>query len=105
VALAGDRADALSAGVWLWGDFSEKFGFALRGDVVADRDGGFTSGLLGFPANPGQDLYSATFTLNYRPISRLKIQPEIRYDSTSFAGGFDGEDDRWTFGVGASYLF
>ncbi|MBT5925892.1 MAG: outer membrane beta-barrel protein [Verrucomicrobia bacterium] len=105
VAIAGDRADALSAGVWLWGDFSEKFGFALRGDVVADRDGGFTSGLLGFPANPGQDLYSATFTLNYRPISRLKIQPEIRYDSTSFAGGFDGEDDRWTFGVGASYLF
>lgn len=105
VANPGDRADAVSAGLWLWGDFTEKFGFAFRGDVVNDRDGGFTSGLLGFPANPGQEIYSATFTLNYTPYKNLKIQPEIRYDTTTFDGGYDGEDDRWTLGLGASYMF
>jgi hypothetical protein len=63
---------------------------------------------LGFanPAGTGQDLSSVALTLNYTPIPVLKIQPEIRYDHTSFQGGFvPGKQNRVIFGAGASYLF
>jgi len=105
MALAGDAGEAWSAGVWLWGDITDTFGLALRGDVVADQDGSFTSGLLGFPANPGQKIYSLTLTGNYFPHPKVKIQPEIRYESTDLAGGFDGADDRLIVGLGLAYLF
>ncbi|MDG1890989.1 MAG: outer membrane beta-barrel protein [Verrucomicrobiota bacterium] len=105
VAQLGERGDAVSAGLWLWGDFTEKLGFGLRADVVNDQDGSFTSGLLGFPANPGQEIYSTTLTVTYKPIAKLKIQPEVRYDTTTLAGGYDGDDSRWTIGLGASYTF
>ncbi|MBT5707833.1 MAG: outer membrane beta-barrel protein [Verrucomicrobia bacterium] len=105
VALAGDAGEAWSAGAWLWGDITDTFGLALRGDVVADQDGSFTSGLLGFPANPGQKIYSLTLTGNYLPHPKVKIQPEIRYESTDLAGGFDGADDRLIVGLGLAYLF
>ena len=105
VALAGDSGEAWSAGAWLWGDITDTFGLAFRGDVVSDQDGSFTSGLLGFPANPGQKIYSATLTGNYFPHPKVKIQPEIRYETTDFATGFDGADDRFIVGLGVAYLF
>jgi hypothetical protein len=105
VSSPGDSADAYSAGLWVSSDFNEKVGLALRGDYVNDRDGTFTSGLLGFPTNGGQELYSLTLTLNYRPHPSFKIQPEIRYDKTTMNDGFDGAEDRIVAGVGASYLF
>lgn len=105
VALAGDAGEAWSAGAWLWGDITDTFGLALRGDVVADQDGSFTSSLLGFPANPGQKIYSVTLTGNYLPHPKVKIQPEIRYESTDLGGGFDGADDRLIVGLGLAYLF
>ena len=105
VAVPGDSGEAWSAGLWLWGNVTDSFGLAFRGDVVSDEDGAFTSGLLGFPANPGQKIYSATLTANYMPHPKVKISPEIRFEKTDFDGGFDGADDRVIFGVGASYLF
>jgi len=88
-----------------WADLTTKLGIALRGDYIKDSDGAGTSGLLGFPANPGMDLLSATLTLNYHPVPNVKIQPEVRYDHTSLAGGFDGRRNRFVLGAGVSYLF
>ena len=48
---------------------------------------------------------SLTLTLNYKPVANLKIQPEIRFDHTSFKGGLDGKKDRVIVGVGVTYLF
>ncbi|HYE30986.1 MAG TPA: outer membrane beta-barrel protein [Methylomirabilota bacterium] len=101
----GGTSDWWSAGGWLWMDFTEKVGLALRGDYIADSDGAGTSGLLGLAPNTGQDLMSLTLTLNWKPIASLKIQPEIRYDHTTLAGAFDGDDDRVTVGAGVSYSF
>ena len=58
----------------------------------------------GLPDADG-DLSSFTLTLNYKPLPNVKIQPEIRYDRTSYAGGFDGKEDRIVVGAGISYLF
>ncbi len=105
-AVAGDDGEAWSAGVWLWGDITDTFGLALRGDVVNDEDGSFTSGLLGFPGpHSGQEIYSVTLTGNYFPHPRVKVQPEIRFESTDLDGGFDGADSRFIIGVGTSFLF
>ena len=97
-----------SAGGWLWADFTPKVGVAFRGEWIGDPDGVGTGGLLGFPAfalGDGQDLYSATFTLNLRPAPGIKIQPEIRYDHTSRNGAFDGDESRVMVGAGVSYAF
>ena len=100
-----DTTDWWSIGGWLWGDFNPMFGAALRADFLQDSDGAGTSGLLDFPTNPGQDIYSLTFTLNIRPVANVKIQPEARYEHTSLDGGFDGEDDRFILGAGVHYMF
>jgi hypothetical protein len=58
------------------------------------------------PGGTGQDLYSAALTLNYKPVPSLKIQPEVRIDHTTFAGGFvPGKKTRVVYGAGVSYLF
>ncbi|MBM3847325.1 MAG: hypothetical protein FJ405_13715 [Verrucomicrobia bacterium] len=102
---AASSADWWSAGGWLSTDITSKFGIALRGEYIGDGKGAGTSGLLGFPANAGMDLYSATLTFNWKPLPNVKIQPEVRYDHTSLSGGFDGETSRVILGMGASYLF
>ena len=53
--------------------------------------------------DPNGNLASLTFTLNYKPFPNVKIQPEVRYDHTSYAGGFDGKENRVI--VGAAYWF
>jgi hypothetical protein len=35
----------------------------------------------------------------------VKVQPEIRYDTTSYGNGLDGRENRLTVGAGISYLF
>jgi hypothetical protein len=100
-----DTADWYSVGGWLWADFTPKLGLALRGEWIGDPDGAGTGGLLGFPAEGAGDLYSATLTLNLRPVPGVKIQPEIRYDHASHDGAFDGEEDRFIVGAGISYAF
>ena len=51
------------------------------------------------------DLSSLTLTFNYKPVPNIKIQPEIRWDRTSYKNGLDGDESRFTVGAGVSYLF
>ena len=98
-----------STGLWTSYDFTKKVGLALRAEFLSDTDGVDASGgALGFqnPPGVGQDLTSFALTLNYRPLPNLKIQPEVRYDHTSWSGGFvNGKQDRVFLGAGISYLF
>jgi len=110
---AGSSATLWSVGGWLWYDFSSKLTGALRAEFLDDPDGGGLKG-IGLPGRPGSAITSAdldgnlasfTFTLTWKPAPNLRVQPEVRYDRTSYAGGFDGEKDRITIGAGVSYLF
>jgi len=102
-----------SIGTFINYDITEKAGIALRAEYLDDADGvGFGFGPRGgssFPAAPVTesegDLASITLTFNYKPVPSLRIQPEIRYDRTSYNGGLDGEKDRFIVGAGVSYLF
>jgi hypothetical protein len=106
--------DLWSMGGWVWYDFTSKVGLALRADFIGSPDSvlgpavrpgaGIGSGIVPYLDNGG-DLASLTLTLNYKPVPNIKIQPEIRYDHTSFKNGLDGQEDRITIGAGVSYLF
>ena len=86
---------------------------AVRAEYLDDPDGGGLKGinLPGRPnsaimsPDPNGNVSSIAFTLNIRPVANLKFQPEIRYDHTSYQGGFDGDEDRFVFGAGVTYLF
>lgn len=106
-------SDLYSVGTWISYDFTSKVGLAFRGEYLHDPDGGGIKG-IGFPNRPGSaitsvdpdgDLGSLTLTLNWKPIANLKIQPEVRWDGTTYGGGFDGEKSRVTVGAGATYMF
>ena len=105
----GGDADLWSIGGWAWYDFTPKVGLAFRADYVDSPDG-----VLGPAVRPGAgitttdtegSLASFTLTLNWKPVPNVKIQPEIRYDTTTYDGGLDGEDSRFIFGAGITYLF
>lgn len=111
-AVPGD-APVWSTGLWATYDFTKKVGVALRGEFLSDKKGvdaaaGGIGAPLGFlnPLGTGQDLSSVALTLNYKPIPSIKIQPEIRFDHTSWSGGFvPGKQNRVIYGAGISYLF
>jgi hypothetical protein len=99
--------------VWLGYDFTPKVGVALRAEYLNDVDG-FGIKNVGFPGRPGSAITSTdpdgtvesvALTLNWKPVPNIKIQPEVRYDHTSYKGGFDGKRDRVIVGAGVSYLF
>jgi hypothetical protein len=99
-------------GGWIWYDFTSKVDLALRADYVEDVEGFLGPAVrpgAGLPFSPdsGGDLGSVTLTLNLKPADNIKIQPEIRYDYTSYSKGLesDGKKDRIIIGCGASYLF
>ena len=105
----GGNADLYSIGGWAWYDFTSKVGLAFRADFINSPDG-----VLGPAVRPGAgiitpdsdgNLGSLTLTLNLKPTANLRIQPEIRYDYTSFTGGLDGHKQRVIIGAGISYLF
>ena len=103
------KTDLWSVGGWVWYDFTSKVGVALRADYIGSPDapiGPAPRAGAGF-VSPDTDgnLGSLTLTLNYKPTPNIKIQPEIRYDYTSFKGGLDGKKDRIIVGAGVSYLF
>jgi hypothetical protein len=112
----GSSADLWSIGGWAWYDFTPKIGLALRAEYLDDKDGGGIKG-VGFPGStrgpasaitspdPDGQIESVALTLNWRPVPQIKIQPEVRYDHTSYSDGFDGKKDRVVFGAGATYLF
>lgn len=106
---AGERTDVWSIGSWTWYDFSSTAGIAFRADFI-DSHGG----VLGPAMRPGSgitttdtdgNLASFTLTYNWKPTASLKVQPEIRVDTTSFAEGLDSHGARLTVGLGATYLF
>lgn len=107
------EADFWSVGGWATYDFNPKVGLAFRAEHLDDKDGfglkgialGGRAGSALMSPDPEGDLQSFTLTLNYKPVPNVKIQPEIRYDHTSYAGAFDGQDSRFLVGVGISYLF
>lgn len=105
-----------SIGTWVWYDFTSKVGVAFRAEYLDDINGYGIKGVdvlsgnantaigVGSPEGSG-NLESYTFTLNFKPTKNLKIQPEIRYNHTSYSGGFNGRNDQLILGAGASYLF
>ena len=107
------EAELWSVGTWLTFDLTEKVGLALRAEYLDDSDGfgipnislGGRTGSAITSVDTEGDLSSITLTLNYKPVPNVKVQPEIRYDHTSYAGGFDGQDSRFLVGAGISYLF
>lgn len=108
VAIQRGLAQWYAAGLWLTYDHSEKLSFALRTDYLNDRDGARTSQVPGrnpFPINRGQELYSVTLTLNYKPLKELRISPELRWDHSTLDTAFSGHDDQVTIGVGAAYFY
>jgi hypothetical protein len=108
----GSDADLYSAGVWLGYDFTAMFGVAVRAEFLDDEDGG---GINGVPLRGAGGtitsldaegkITSIALTLNIKPTANIKIQPEVRFDNTSYKDGFDGQMNRFLIGMGASYLF
>ena len=94
-------------------DFTDKFGVALRGDYLKDEDGVRTPNTGGLAAvtTPAtffvapRDLYSATLTLNIKPVANLQIRPEFRWDHSSATTAFNGTDNQYTVGCGVAYLY
>jgi hypothetical protein len=110
---AGSASDLTSIGGWVWYDLTSQVGVAARAEYLSDPDGGGLKG-INLPGRPGSAIVSTdadgsmgslTLTLNWTPVPRIKIQPEVRYDYTSYDGGFDGRKSRVTVGVGVNYLF
>jgi hypothetical protein len=101
--------DLWSVGGWAWYNFTDKVGVAFRADYVSQDNG-----VLGPAVRPGAgltsldnggDLGSLTATLNLTPVPNIKIQPEIRYDYTSYYNGLNGDVARVIIGCGATYNF
>jgi hypothetical protein len=109
----GANADFWSAGTWLTYDFTPELGIAFRAEYLDDSDGfgikGIALGGRGGSAimspDADGDLASLTLTLNWKPVPNVKIQPEVRFDRTSYEDGFDGQETRFMVGAGISYLF
>jgi hypothetical protein len=109
----GSSADLWSVGGWITYDFTPTVGLAFRAEYLDDSDGGGLKGIaLGgragsaiVSAEPDGDLASLTLTLNWKPVPNVKVQPEVRYDRTSYEDGFDGAESRFMVGAGISYLF
>jgi hypothetical protein len=109
----GDDSVLWSIGGWVWYDFTTQFGAALRAEYLDDVDGAGLKGinLPGRPdsailsTDPDGAIASVALTFNFRPLPAVKIQPEFRYDHTTYNGGFDGEDDRFIVGAGVTYSF
>jgi hypothetical protein len=98
-------SDVWSAGGWFSYALMEKLSAAIRAEFISDKDGVDVNGLLGVPPNSGQDIASIAFTLNYKPLPSVKIQPEVRYDHTTLGNGFGTKADRVVLGAGVSYIF
>jgi hypothetical protein len=91
-------------GMWMVYDWTEKVQTALRADFISDEHGNRTSDFL-FPVNNGQDVWSLTLTLNYKPVEGLRIAPEIRYDHSSLNNAFDGHRDQVLTSIAAVYSY
>lgn len=100
----GGAASWYAFGLFTTYEVNEKVQIACRGDFLSDKEGNRTSDFL-FPTNGGQDVWSLTMTVNFKPVEGLRLAPEIRYDRSSFDSAFDGHDDQFTAAMGAVYSF
>jgi hypothetical protein len=109
----GNHSDLWSIGAWFTYDICPEVGLALRAEYLDDA-GGFGINGVSLAGRGGSailspdsdgDLASIAFTVNWKPVPNVKIQPEIRYDHTTYKNGFDGVQDRLLIGAGVSYLF
>jgi hypothetical protein len=92
-------------GAWFTYDLSATVGLALRGDYVDDKKGARTSGALGYPANTGQKIGSATATLNVKAWPNTMLRPEVRYDKSTLATAFAGRNNQITMAVALAYVY
>jgi hypothetical protein len=106
--------DTWSFGTFISYDITDKLGLGLRLEYLDDAGGNIPAighfsaaskiGSSG-PTDASGNLASAALTLNYKPMPNVKIQPEIRYDTTSYSKGFDGKESRVIIGAGVTYMF
>lgn len=111
----GDFGNLWSLGGWIWYNFTSEVGLAFRADYINAPNGeGIKAGTPLSPPSIGGGIVSpdfagsvgsVTLTLNYMPVPNIKIQPEVRYNYTTYSGGFAGKDAQFIIGCGASYLF
>ena len=103
-----------SVGAWITYQFNPLYAVAFRAEYIDDKDGFGIKGIQLGNRGPGSAIYSPdstgtlsslTLTFNYSPVPAVKIQPEVRYDHTSYKDGFDGVESRFIVGAGVSYLF
>ena len=105
--ISGD-AQWWGIGSWLTYDITEKLQAAFRADYVNDINGARSSGspsTAPFPVNTGQELYSLTLTMNYKPVEGLRFSPEFRFDHSTLNDAFDGHDTQILTTFGAAYSF
>jgi hypothetical protein len=116
-----NHGDFWSVGGWLTADLSQTVTIALRGDYLSDPTGFGTFwnspspssveyGTAGFPSalyttGAGQSLSSITLTLDYKPVASIKLQPEIRWNHSSYTAAFGTKKDQVIVGMGATYIF
>jgi hypothetical protein len=93
-----------AAGLWAQRPLASGIDLALRGDVLDDRHGARTSGVLAFPVLDRQRLSSATATLVIHHPAGALLRPEVRYDRSDNPV-FDGHREQWTFGFGVAATF
>jgi hypothetical protein len=111
------NGDFWSIGGWLSAAFTDKLGATLRADYIADPTGfgtiinspapGADAAFPGsiYTSGSGQRLNSVTLTLDYTPVTRIKIQPEVRWNHSTYQAALNGKKDQVIIGMGASYLF
>jgi hypothetical protein len=110
-AAPGNSTDLWSIGGWAWYNFTSKVGVAFRADFISQDSGvigpavrgSANSGLVS--TQDGGNLSSLTATLNLTPVPYIKIQPEVRYDYTSYHDGMNGKSYQFIIGCGATYMF
>jgi hypothetical protein len=103
-AAGGTQARWYAAGGWFTYDVASHATLALRGDYMNDRDGARISGVLGFPANTGMKVGSATATLNIKYWDHALLRPEVRFDHATLPV-FATHTGQMSFGMALSYIF
>jgi hypothetical protein len=117
LASGASSGDWWSIGGWFSADLIPKLGATLRVEYLTDptgfgtiynspppgSDAAFPTAI--YTTGAGQALTSVAFTLDYMATAALKIQPEIRWNHSSYPGSLNGERDQMIIGMGASYMF
>lgn len=87
---------------------NKKLALGVRAEWYKGRAGFFDL----YPVTPGEgtDIYAITLGANYYPVPWLDIRPEVRYDWTSYDGGFKPfgngtEDDQLSAGFSFTVMF